>query len=383
MINTVMKRSISIATAKPYFDILDQYFGMSYPGLADILINLEMNPDEDICLRLTEYVPGEAIQEALDKTCIDSSKVDIDLVSFLWLLCNLYYGDEYYSILKEQDNTPEAQMGEAYQSVRSIALESLSLFENYAHSRDEIIAKRRVFEKEWRERTIEWWRARREELRKQFEKEWGEEEVNGPNWKIVQEEISKEVDRAIEKEKLSALHEEDGWKRLDAKDEHLEKVTIKIGDNSVTLKNAGWVVDNLFRNHLFPHFIPGIKTTKQVKEVKDKMNNSGNKPEDNRITAVVHGISKYFYENGLVQNKTQDNLKEFIQRIIVLMGLTNKKGEVPTAYQIGKLIENLPNAKNNPMFYSATYKRVDPQKLQLNRPDPEYELNWLIHPSKK
>ena len=378
-----MKRLISVAKAKPYFDILDQYFGMPYPGLADILINLELNPDEDFDLRLTEFVSGNAIQEALDKGRFDTSKVAIDLPSLLWLMCNLYYGDEYPSLMEDLDNTPDDQMFKTYQSVRTVALKSSSLFENYAHRRDGIIARKFAFEKEWRVRTAGQWKKRREELRKKFEKEWGEEAVNGPDWKYVEEEIRKELDSAIEKEIMKALHEEEEWKQLDSEDKDAEKVIIKIGDNKVILEGAGWVVDSLFRNHLFPHFIPGIKKAEQVQEAKGKNKKTGNKPEDNRITAVVHGISKYFYENGLIQNKTQDNLKEFIRSIIVLMGLTNKKGKVPTTAQIQKLIENLPNAKNDPMFYSATFKPIDPKKRHLDMPDPEDELNWLIHPSKQ
>jgi len=156
---------------------------------------------------------------------------------------------------------------------------------------------------------------------------------------------------------------------------------LKIGDTSLALDNASWWVVDLFRNHLFPHFIDDIETVGQAKAKYVKK--PGKKPEDNRITAIVYGISQLFFDRGLVETKTQRNLSPFIQDILRLMKLKNNAGKIPTILQIQKMIENLPKAKTDPKFFSASLRPASKEDLLKDYDDPENALIWLMSRSKK
>ena len=205
--------------------------------------------------------------------------------------------------------------------------------------------------------------------------------MNGPEWKYVQEEIAKEVDSIIEKEKEQDLHNREDWKKISTAYDDLERVTLKIGDIRLTLDNASWWVVDLFRKHLFPHFIGDIKTVGQAKA--QYVKKPGKKPEDNRITAIVYGISQLFFDRGLVETKTQKNLPPFIQDILRLMELKNNAGQIPTTQQIEDMIENLPKAKTDPKFFSASLRPASKEDFLENYDDPENALIWLMSRSRK
>lgn len=375
-----MKRYISLFKALPYFTVLDDYFGQCLPGLAIMLSEIEMNGEEmDRNLRLTEYVSGPDIVKAFERAGIDTEREGFSYDSLIWLVCNMYYGDNYYEFTNAQESVDNGAYG-AYKNIRTSAARLFVLLKRYTDARSKLYLEKEKIEKEWEDKTREHWRIRRAEIRLEIEREWGKDEVNGPDWKYVEGEIAKEADARLEREKESALHAQDNWKRVSSAQNALECVSLKIGGQSLNLESASWWFEELFSNHLFVHFLRDVKTVDQAKALYVKK--AGKKPEDNRITAMVYGISKLFYDRGLVATKTQANLLPFILDIIRLMDLKNNAGRIPTLKQIEKMIENLPNAKQDPKFFSASLRPVSIEELMIDPVIPENGLGWLMSPSR-
>ncbi len=376
-----MQQYISLFKSLPYFKVLDEYFGQCLPGLAIKLTEVELNGEEDdMTIRLTEYVCGPDLLKAFEKAKIDTERDGFRYVDLLWLVCNMYYGDNYNQYSNDQEKTPEAGADRAFSSIRHSAADVFLLLKKYKGSRGRLVVKERSFRKEWEEKTKEYWRTRRAEIRKEEERKWGDAAVLGEDWKYVEEEIRKDVDERIADEIEKAYREQDEWKRISRARMDLERVTLKIGGNTTTLESSSWWIEELFSNHLFVHFLRDIETVEQAKAL--NANRPGKKPEDNRITAIVYGISKRFFDKGLVKTKTPTNLKQFIGEILRLMGLKNNKGKLPSMQQIHKMIENLPKAKTDPKFYSASLRPVSSESLRHMRVDPEYELGWLSSKSR-
>lgn len=375
-----MKRYIQLKPALPYFNILDKHFGLPYQELAIRLSVIERNEDDDDIILLTEYVSMRALKDVFDACHLVPEGEDLDYISLMWLVCNCFYGDNYNRVIERQENTPEANEWKAYDNVRKIALNLYLMLKDYTANRNQIIVEQIKFREKWEESTRERWRGRRAEIRIMKEREWGDD-LNGPNWKYVQETIAKEANEEIENEMEWALHEETEWKRLALEREQLERATIKFGKYSVTLNWASDWFEALFTNHLFPHFIRDIESKDQVKAL--LKHKAGKKPEDKRITAIVHGLAGFFFEQGAVQSRTQRNLIQFIQKILELMTLKNNAGKTPSQQQIEKMIENLPHAKTDPKFYSATLKPVSKEELKIDQVEPGNELGWLLSPSRR
>ena len=272
-----MKRSISLFKALPYFKVLDEYYGQCLPWLSIRLSEIEMNGEEDDeAIRLTEYVTMEALHDAFTDHNLETERDGFDYVAFMWLICNIYYGDNYHKYM-DSDNTDEFGVYAAFDVVKRVSAELLPVLEDYKKSSDKITAEKEKIRKDWEEETKEYWRKRRTELRKEQEAEWGKEEVEGENWKYVQEEIAEVVERHIKDEKEKALSEYEEWKKVVSAEEQLNRVKLNIGGSSVTIDSAAFVLEALFRNHLFPHFLHDIDTVEKANALFVKK--AGKKPE--------------------------------------------------------------------------------------------------------
>ena len=376
-----MKQYISLYKALPYFKVLDQYFGQCLPGLTLILSEIEMNgEDEDRFLGIFEQVTESDLLEVFRKAKLDTERDGFRYVDLLWLVCNMYYGENYNEFTKAQQSSNNG-VYKAYDNIRESSAKLFVLLNNYHDLRKKLAEEEKHHKKPWEERTREQWRKRRAEIRLERERKWGAELVDGPDWKSVASEIAKETDSLLEEEKKATFENLEEMKRVTLAKKDLERVTLKIGDDSLTMESAGWWFEDLFRNHLFTHFLRDVKTTKQAKALYTKP--KGKKPEDNRVTAIIYGISQLFFDRGLVETKTPANLTSFIQNILRLMDLKNNEGKLPSVKQVEKLIENLPKAKTDPKFFSASLTPLSREQLLLDSDDPENDLNWLMSPSRK
>ena len=374
-----MKQYISLFKALPYFHVLDKYFGQCLPGLAITLSEIEKNGEkEDEIIWITEHVSRPAIIKVFTDAGIETARDDFSYVDLMWLVCNMYYGENYEEYSKDQVNGVDV----AFDNIRKSSAKIFLLLKEYADSKGKLILEKKRIRTAWEENTQEFWRNRRAEVRREKERDWGAEEVNGPDWKFVEEQIGKEVDSQIEDEMEEQFHDFDECKKVVSALKDLERVTLKIGEKSVKLDYASWWFDDLFRKHLFVHFLRDVETKDQAKALNAKT--PGKKPEDNRITAMVYGISQLFFDDGLVETKTNADLRYFIQSILRLMELKNNAGKLPTLKQIEKMIENLPNAKTDPKFFSASLRPASRETLKMSDPDnPENELGWLTSPSRR
>lgn len=373
-----MKQYISLFKALPYFHVLDKYFGQCLPGLARTLTEVEMNGEkEDRNLRITEHVSRPAIIKVFGDAGIETAGGDFSYVDLMWLVCNMYYGENYENYSKAQVNGVDV----AFDSIRKSSAKIFLLLKEYSNSKGKLVSEKARIRKAWEENTQEFWRNRRADVRIEKEREWGKE-VNDPDWKYVEEQIREEVDSQIEDEMEEQFLDLDECKKVVSALKDLERVTLKIGKESVKLDSASWWFEDLFRKHLFVHFLSDVETIEQAKALNAKI--PGKKPEDNRITAMVFGISQLFLDDGLVETKTNANLRYFIQSILRLMELKNNAGRLPTLRQVEKMIENLPNAKTDPKFFSASLRPVSLEELKMSDPDkPENELAWLMSPSRR
>ena len=374
-----MKKYIYLLNAHPYFKVLDEYFGQCLPGLAIALEEIELNGESADCdWRITEHVSSPDIIKVFEDYGIVKERDGFRYIDLMWLVCNMYYGDNYNAYSKAQINGADR----AYENIQKSSAKLFLLLNEYDSSRGKLLLERERIKKDWEEKTREFWRNRRTEVRVEKEREWGKEALNGPDWKNVEEEIKKDVDGIIKDEMEEQLHELEEWKKIDTAYDKLEHVTLKIGGESVVLDNAAWWFEDLIRNHLFEHFLHDVDTVDQAKALNTKT--PGKKPEDNRITAMVYGISQLFHDRGLVATKTNTNLTRFIQSILRLMDLKNNAGKLPTLQQIEKMIENLPNAKTDPKFFSASLRPASVEDLKMSDSvEPENELCWLMSKSRR
>ena len=374
-----MKKYIYLLNALPYFKVLDEYFGQCLPRLAIALEEIELNGESADCdWRITEHVSSPDIIKVFEDYGIVKERDGFRYIDLMWLVCNMYYGENYNAYSKAQIRGVDR----AYENIRKSSAKLFLLLNEYDSSRGKLLLERERIKKDWEEKTREFWRNRRTEVRVEKEREWGKEALNGPDWKNVEEEIKKDVDGIINDEMEEQLHELEEWKKIDTAYDKLEHVTLKIGGESVVLDNAAWWFEDLIRNHLFEHFLHDVDTVDQAKALNTKT--PGKKPEDNRITAMVYGISQLFHDRGLVATKTNTNLTRFIQSILRLMDLKNNAGKLPTLQQIEKMIENLPNAKTDPKFFSASLRPASVEDLKMSDSvEPENELCWLMSKSRR
>lgn len=372
-----MKKQIIVLCE--FYDILkavDEHFGICIPYISNWILNYETCPDDMKAFRyvLPEYIAWDTVGQLFIRYHLNPEGDWWRHQAVIWILANMYYGDSYNEHLNSVHSSDESIMSlRAEISRREIAKVYWALKSNEDAVRD-IRNQYKKWEDEWKNETKAHWNQRKESIRKELEKAWGKEYVNGRSWKLVEKLILKERDALVEKEINEAIKLREEYKEYERQKKALTTITLSVGGFKVNLDNRIEWFNDLCNNQLFPHTIPDICTKEQAKEIADPPKPRGRKPEDPRIRAVVYGVSQYFYQEHLVESHTAKNLQGFTCELLKLMDIRGDKGAFLSPKQVGDLMDNLPNAKNDPSFFSTGWTSCSIESLMNEIVDP---FNWL------
>lgn len=371
------KREYSLNCFMPIFQVIRQYYGMTDDKILKKMDFLEMNPDEEEWVEITNHIDLITLEQLIDRWHFDVEEgLQRDyLKTFLFFLANLYYGDNYEKALRRIDSTDDANYDRWYSNVREEVLKLYIDVDNYNKAVSKAWYNRIQWEKAWREQKAGERAARKKLLVKQLEEDY--EPITGENWKEIQTNYSDHSDRVLDEEMGREMMAEPEWKELLKQEKAAEQVHIRFGKESGRpFPNINhWFID-LLNNHLFPWFIPDIADAASAKEELNR--DPGRKPEDPRLRAIVNGTANYFYDIELVKSRTQSNLIGFLEKLLDLMTITCSDGKKADQKKIRKLIENLPNAEASPKFYTRDMQSVD-SIPKVSPIDVHNEaIGWLI-----
>ena len=355
------------------FDAILDYYGMTDPIIRKKMAIVHNDPDKEQWVQIDERVGYDDLGRLFDLGGFETKGYREKFVTLLWLVANLYYGDNYYKAYQMIESSDEAIADLRYSEVRSEVLRFYIKVAEYEKLRNKAISEEVLWAEDWMKRGKSARAARKKEIIKQLEIDYGE--IKGPEWKEIQQSYSNYADTLLDEEMTEKMRQEEDWKRLHKKVEDAEQIHLRFGDEKgFCLPNYDQWFLKLLKNHLFPWFIPDVL---DVEDAKAKLRaRSGRKPEDERLRAIVNGTANFFFDYEMVGSRTQTNLLDFLPKYLEMMGITCSDGSKPSRQKVEKLIEYLPNAETPSRFFSQDVT-IGKGLHTLSRKNPQEVLDWL------
>lgn len=369
----------------PYFQLIKEYFGISYEQILGSMSILESDPDSEQYVYILEKISIPTLEELFITWHFNGSELigRSQAVSLVYFVANLYYGDNYYRYERSKNSSQEEGIYKCYDNIRKEALKMYIKFSQYKKSKALIGYNLHLWEKNWKEQHADERAARRKEIMAELEEDFGE--IKGENWKKIEERYSLLSDERLNDEMDTKMMAEEGWQELNKQYKAADNIHFRFGiEKGFTIPNGSAWLDALFYEHMFPIFLDDINSIAEAKKAVRK--DPGKDSEDPRLRAIVFGISRFFYDYKLVSSHAPSDLVNFLRNLLELMEITCRNGKKPENITIENLIENLPNAKTDPKFFTPEFSDIKDlsQLTLLNDFDKSKEAyNWLFTPDPK
>ena len=364
----------------PYFEIIEEYFGIRDCLIKDSMLTLKEYPNSEQTVEIPEKVEFSDLASLFDTWHFqgNDSFSREQYVTLTYFVANLYYGDTYYKLERSYSRNQETMESACYDGIRKEVLQLYIEWAKYKKDKALALSERYNWEMDWTTRHKEERQNRKKQIMKELEEEYGE--IKGENWKKRQNLYDQIAASRLDDEMETKMRAEDGWIEMDKRYHEASRIHFRFAkQKGFTIDNFSSWFDALLEYHLFPLFLDDIRSIADAKTAL-KMD-PGKKAEDKRLRAIVYGISKFFYDYRLVSSHAPDNLVAYIQKLLELMKITDKGGKLPSRRTIKKLIENLPNAKEDPKFYTPKIEVVH-DKSQVSMVESAGKenkvYNWLF-----
>ena len=341
----------------PYFQIVKEYFGIPHDDIIGSMDIVESNPDSEQFVYILEKIKPSILEYLFDTWHFNTGELIYkgQALSVVYLVANLYHGDNYYKFNRQPNRTPEESELRCYDNIRKEVLEILIHLTQYKKAKAMALLEKENWEKVWKEKHKAERDDRKKVIIKEFEEDYGK--IEGEDWKKRDEIYTKWANERLDYEMESEMMAEEAWKEKDQQYRSAEMIHFRFGqEKGFKIPNGGYWFDALLNNHLFAIYLDDINSIADAKEA--LKNNPGRDAEDPRLRAIVYGVSQFFYDYKLVSSRAPDNLVSFLQKLLELMEITDNRGKLPNKKTIKKLIENLPNAKEDPKFYTREFVKV-------------------------
>ena len=376
----------SVAEFRYYFKAIKEYFGLTRNDLFLKQEEVEINPNlvEDEIFRadtkviIKEHIPYEDILTLFDKSKLDVGEYKPQFASFVWLLANTYYGDSYNYYLEELGMSDLALDTRMYEEVRKENLQLFVALKDYVKAERKVFFERYKWEEAWKDAHKEDLAARKKTIIKELENDYGE--IHGEDWKLREETYNRIADGRLDREMGVEMRTEKGWIALNERLKEAESITISFGKQKakIALPNFDFWVNKLMENHVFPRFIPEIKTVDDAKALLRKP--AGRPLEDIRVRTIAYGLSNYFFDNEVIETRTSRKLLDFLEGLFKMMDIRCNNGKYPDWQKLEDVIQNAPNAKEKPRFYTKDDNLSICSMEELKDPRSDDILNWLETP---
>ena len=343
--------SFKLNAILPYFQDVKEYFGITYNFIVGSLKIVESDPDAEQWVQIPEKIEPSILENLFDTWHfnIGESISRGQALFVIYIVANLYYGDNYYRYYREINMTQEVGELRCYDNIRKEVLKIYIRFAQYNKTKSLAMLSKWRWEEAWKLQHKEDRSSRMKAIIKEFEEDYGK--IEGEDWKKREEIYTKWANERLDYEMELEMKAEKGWQEKDQQFRSSEKIHFRFGqEKGFNIPNGSFWFDDLLTNHLFAIFLDDINSIDQAKEA--LKNDPGRDAEDPRLRAIVYGMSKFFYDYKLVSSHAPDNLVSFLQKLLKLMEITDNKGKIPGKKKIKKLIENLPKAKEDPKFYT-------------------------------
>ena len=196
------------------------------------------------------------------------------------------------------------------------------------------------------------------DLFQRYEEYEMEEEEDYLRWKCIEEDI-------VQLYRFMANHKTE------------EPVTVKIGSDSIELKDYFRWFQALMDYHLFPNCIPDVTSVEQADKFLKK--DQGRKIENKVASAIINGVANLFKDEGLVTARAPKNLCQFLQRLLTLMDLKDSGGREYKEDVIKSTINNIQRQKGDPKIFTPEIREVSIEELKII-PFNEARERWLFNP---
>ena len=362
---------LSVAKFGNYFKAIKEYFGLTRNDLFLKQEEVEMNPNlvEDESFRaeteviIEEHIPYEDILTLFDKSKLDVGEFEPQYASFVWLVANIYYGDSYNFYLEEIGMSDMALDARIYEEVGKENLQLFIALKAYSEARNRVYSKRYKWEEAWMIAHTEERSLRKKRIIKELENDYGE--IRGEDWKLKEETYNRIADGRIDKEMGKEMRIEKEWIALNEKLKEAETITINFGKHqkTIAIPNFEFWINKLMENHVFPRFIPEVKTVDDAKALLRKP--AGRPLEDIRVRTIAYGLSNYFFDNEVIETRTSRKLLDFLEGLFKMMDIRCNNGKYPDWQKLEDVIQNAPNAKEKPRFYTQDDNRRKRSKKEM------------------
>ena len=151
-----------------------------------------------------------------------------------------------------------------------------------------------------------------------------------------------------------------------------EKVTIKMGKDTITLSNVYAWVQSVVEKQILRNCLPDVHS-KEEAEARINKTKAGHPEQRTKENAIVNGVALFFADEKLIEGRAPKNLCAFIKKYLEMMGLIKPGDSTVDEDWIKSQINNFHKKGKDSRFW--TPEITTPTLEELSKPDP---MNWVF-----